>query len=145
MGDRDEVRRRRVARGAGVVRSALDVAVDPDHVQSRAAERDEAFDGICAGPEWRGTRHERRLEFLLAVVEQGEHEAGAAAEAAENRAFTDACGRGDVVHGDRVDAAFGDQHERQRRAGVDDCGPRRPARVWRSSPAVTRFQATGSE
>ena len=43
------------------------------------------------------------------MVEQGEHEAGAATEAAENRALPDPCGSGDGVHGHRIDATFGDQ------------------------------------
>ena len=46
---------------------------------------------------------------LLVLVEQHDHQAGPAAEPAEQRALAHAGGRGDVVGRDRVGAALGDQ------------------------------------
>ena len=49
---------------------------------------------------------------LLVLVEQHDHQARPAAEAAEQRALAHACGHGDVVGGDRVGAALGYQATR---------------------------------
>ena len=60
---------------------------------------------------WRA-EHERLLFGLLVLVEQHDHQAGAAAEPAEQRALADTGGRRDVVGGDGVGAALGDQAAR---------------------------------
>ena len=60
---------------------------------------------------WRA-EHEGLLLGLLVLVEQHDHQAGPAAEPAEQRALADARGRGDVVGRDRVGAALGDEAAR---------------------------------
>ena len=60
---------------------------------------------------WR-PEHEGLLLGRLVLVEQHHHQAGPAAEPAEHRALADTGGRGDVVHGDGVGAALGDQAAR---------------------------------
>ena len=61
----------------------------------------------------RRTEQEGLLFGLLVLVEQHHHQAGAAAEPTEQRALADPGGGGDVVHGDRVGAALGDQSARR--------------------------------
>ena len=65
-----------------------------------------------ARPQRRRAEHERLLLGLLVLVEQHDHQPGPAAEAAEQRALADAGGGRDVVRGDRVGAALGDQAAR---------------------------------
>ena len=65
--------------------------------------------GGAPGPSGGGAEEERLLVRLLVLVEQHHHQAGPAAEPPEQRALADARGRRDVVHRDRVGAAFGDQ------------------------------------
>ncbi|EUA13920.1 transcriptional regulator, TetR family domain protein [Mycobacterium xenopi 4042] len=48
------------------------------------------------------------LKVAFVVVEQRHHETGAAAEPAKHRALAHTGGRGDVVRGDRLGAAFAD-------------------------------------
>ena len=51
----------------------------------------------------------RLLEFLLGVIEQREHQAGAAAESAEDSSFADSGAGSDGVHRDCVRSSLGDQ------------------------------------
>ncbi len=57
---------------------------------------------------WRA-EHEGLLFGLLVLVEQHDHQPGAAAEPAEERALADTRGGGDVVGRDSVGTALGDE------------------------------------
>ena len=73
------------------------------------AERHQPIDRWRVGSQrWRA---EQKCLLIgpFVFVEQHHHQGGAAAESAEQCAFADAGGRGDVVHGDGVRAVFGDQ------------------------------------
>ena len=61
------------------------------------------------GSQGRRAEEESLLAGALILVEQHRHQARPAAEPAEQRAFADARGRGDVIHGHGVRAALGDQ------------------------------------
>lgn len=61
---------------------------------------------------WRAEQ-EGLLTGSLVFIEQHHHQAGTAAEAAKQGAFADASGRGNVVHGDCVRTASGDQAARR--------------------------------
>ena len=84
-----------------------------------------------AGAERRRAAQDVLLQAPLGLVEQGAQEPLAVAEAAEQRALADAGGARDVVHGDRLHAALGEQpgrrlqHARAVARGVRALGPRR--------------------
>ncbi|GAB10643.1 hypothetical protein GOARA_061_00820 [Gordonia araii NBRC 100433] len=59
------------------------------------------------------------LQPLLVVVDEGAHQAGAAAEPAEHRPLADPGGLGDLLHRDRRGASFGDEL----RGGVEQPDP----------------------
>ena len=83
-----------------------------DELQPVPAVGEESIQGRCARAQrWR-SEEECLLLGLLVFVEQHDHQACPAAEPAEQRAFADARGRGDVVGGDRISAALGDQAAR---------------------------------
>ena len=107
--------------------------------QPFAAERQQPFQWRRVGPERRGSEQEGLLAGPLVLVEQHHHQPGPAAEPAEHRALADACGRGDIVHRDRVGAALGDEPARgieQQRpvargvAALLRCGHRQPAELF---------------
>ena len=87
--------------------------VGMDETQPVTPEREQPVQRRRIGTQRRGAEHESLLAGPLVLVEQHHHQSGPAAEPAEHRAFADAGGRGDVVHGDRVGAALGDQPARR--------------------------------
>jgi hypothetical protein len=87
---------------------SLSSVMGMDEPQPRATVGQQPFQRRRAGPQRRRTEQERLLLGLLVLVEQHDHQAGAAAEAAEQSALADAGRRRDFVHGDRVWAAHGD-------------------------------------
>ena len=83
-----------------------------DELQPLAAVREQPFQRRRARPQrWRA-EEERLLLDLLVLVEQNDHQSGAAAEPAEQCALAHTRRHGDVVGGDGVGAAFGDQPAR---------------------------------
>ena len=76
------------------------------------AEGDQAIQRRCVGAQRRRPEQKCLLTGPFVLVEQHHHQAGPAAEPAEQRAFADAGGRGDVIHGDRFGAARRDQASR---------------------------------
>ena len=84
-----------------------------DEPQPVPAEGHQSIQRRRIGAQRRRAEQECLLLGLLVLVEQHHHQAGPAAEPAEQRALADAGGRGDVVRGDRVGAALGDQAARR--------------------------------
>ena len=80
-----------------------------DEADPLAAERHQPIHRRRIRPQRRRPEQECLLTGPFVLVEQDHHQAGTAAEPAEQRALADAGGRGDVVHGDGVGAALGDQ------------------------------------
>ena len=80
-----------------------------DEADPLPAERHQSIHRWRVGAQRRRTEQECLLAGPFVLVEQHHHQAGPAAEPAEQRAFADAGGRGDVVHGDGVRAALGNQ------------------------------------
>ena len=76
---------------------------------SLPAERHQPIHGRRVRAQRRRAEQKCLLAGPLVLVEQHHHQARPAAEPAEQRALADAGGRGDVVHGDGVGAALGDQ------------------------------------
>ena len=86
--------------------------VGVDELQPVPAVCEQSFQRRRARPQrWR-SEEERLLLGFLVLVEQHDHQPRPAAEPAEQRALADARGRGDVVGGDRLGAALGDQATR---------------------------------
>ena len=83
-----------------------------DELQPVAAVGQQSLQRRRTRAQRRRAEQERLLLDLLVLVEQHDHQPGPAAEPAEQRALADAGGRGDVVRGDRVGAALGDQPAR---------------------------------
>ncbi len=83
--------------------------VGMDEADPLPAERHQPIQWWRIGPQGRRAEQKSLLAGAFVLVEQHHHQAGPAAEPAEQRAFADARGRGDVVHGDGVGAALGDQ------------------------------------
>ena len=81
----------------------------PDELQPGAPVGHESLQWRRTGTQGRRAEHERLLHGLFVLVEQHQHQAGAAAEAAEQGALADAGRGGDGIHGDRVGAVFIDQ------------------------------------
>ena len=77
--------------------------------QPFAPERQQPFQRRRLRSKGRGSEQEGFLTGPLVLVEQHHHQPGPAAEPPEHRPLADACGRGDVVHRDRVGAAFGNE------------------------------------
>ena len=77
--------------------------------QPFATEGHEPLQRWRIGAQRRRPEQEGLLDGALVLVEQDDHQAGAAAEATEQGAFAHARRRGDVVHGDGVGAPLGDQ------------------------------------
>ncbi len=73
---------------------------------------EQAVQRWCARSQRRRPEQEGLLPRFLVLVEQHDHQACAAAEPAKQRALADAGRRRDVVSGDRVSAALGDQPAR---------------------------------
>jgi len=73
------------------------------------AERHQSIDRWGIGSQRRRAEQKCLLIGPFVFVEQHHHQGGPAAEPAEQRAFADAGGCGDVVHGDGIRAVFGDQ------------------------------------
>ena len=95
---------------------AENVGVPADEIKALRAESQQSL-------QWRGLRTQRRrpeheclLHVLLVGVEQRAHQAGAAAEPAEQRPLAHAGRGGDVIHGDRSGAPFADQSA----GGIED-------------------------
>ena len=86
--------------------------MDVDELQPVAAVGEQPLQRRRTRSERRRPEEEGLLLGLLVFVEQHDHQARPAAEPAEQCAFADARGGGDVVGGDRVGAAFGDQAAR---------------------------------
>ena len=95
------------------LRVAADVGeqgtVGVDELQPFPAVGEQAIQRGRAGAQRGRPEQERLLLGLLVFVEQHDHQPGAAAEPAEQRALADAGGRGDVVGGDGLGAALVDQ------------------------------------
>ena len=72
--------------------------VDMGETQPVASERQQAIQRRRIGTQRRRTEHECLLADSLVLVEQHHHQAGPAAEPAEQCALADARGGGDVVH-----------------------------------------------
>ena len=83
--------------------------VGVDEADPLPAERHQPIQRRRVGAQRRRPEQKRLLTGSFVLVEQHHHQARPAAEPAEQRALADAGGRGDVVHGDGVGAAFGDQ------------------------------------
>src|SRR5215207_9090581 len=83
--------------------------VGVDELQPIAAVGKEPVQRWRARSQWRRAEHEGPLFNLLVLVEQHNHQAGPAAEPAEQCALSHAGGRGDVVSGYRVGTALGDE------------------------------------
>ena len=83
--------------------------VGVDEADAFPAERHQPIQRRRVGSQRRRAEQEGLLTGPFILVEQHHHQTGSAAEAAEQRALADAGGRGDVVHGDGVGAALGDQ------------------------------------
>ena len=83
--------------------------VGVDELEPFPAIGQQAFQRWRAGSQRRRPEQERLLLSLLVLVEQNDHQACAAAEPAEQRALAHAGRRRDVVHGDRLGAALGDE------------------------------------
>ena len=84
-------------------------AVGVDEADPLPAEGEQPVQRRCVGAQRRRAEQKGLLTGPFVLVEQHHHQAGPAAEPAEQRAFADAGGRGDVVHRDGVGAALGDQ------------------------------------
>ena len=83
-----------------------------DELQPVAAVGEQSIQRRRARAQRRRAEEEGLLLGLLVLVEQHDHQAGAAAEPAEQRALADTRRRGDIVGGDGVGAALGDQPAR---------------------------------
>ncbi len=106
-------------RGGAVPRCRIAVGgrqqlqVGMGELQPVASERQQPIQRRRVGAQWRGTEHESLLHDAFVLVEQHHHQPGPVAEPAEQRALAYAGRGGDVVHGDRVGAVFGDQSARR--------------------------------
>ena len=98
----------RVVASAGAARLgvAQQVAVALEQVDERLDQRHHPIRGRGARSQRRVAAQDALLEGALLVVDERHHQAGAVAEAVEDRALTNAGGAGDLVDGDVLDAAM---------------------------------------
>jgi hypothetical protein len=92
--------------------------VGVDEPQPAASVGEQPLERRRPGAQRRRAEQESLLFGLLVLVEQHDHQAGPAAEPAEQRALAHACGGRHVVHAHRVRAPFGDEVAR----GVEQQG-----------------------